>query len=75
MWEKGTLNIDGKNIGYCVKHYDESSETYGIDGGRISKMELRIDGRVTYSYDRGLDIEPEDEVTQLAYMFLIQKYN
>jgi hypothetical protein len=61
MWEQGTLLVNGTSVRYCVKHYPEQSETYGIDGGRISIMELRIGGRVTLSYSRGWDIEPEDE--------------
>jgi len=75
MWEKGTLLINGTNVKYCVKHYEEPSEEYGIDGGRISKMELRIDGKVTFNYDRGWDMEPEDETSQLAYAVLLKKYN
>jgi hypothetical protein len=39
MWEKGTLEIEGKTVKYELKHYDEPSG-YGIEGGRISKMEL-----------------------------------
>lgn len=75
MWEKGSLLIDGTIVKYCVKHYDEPSETYGLEGGKISKMELRINGRVTLNYDRAWDIEPEDEITQVAYMVLLKKYN
>jgi hypothetical protein len=75
MWEQGSLLIDGTVIKYWVKHYDEPSETYGLEGGKISKMELRIDGRVTLNYDRAWDIEPEDEISQTAYAVLMKKYN
>lgn len=75
MWEKGTLLIDGTTVKYCVKHYGEPSEEYGIEGGRISKMELRIDGKVTLNYDRGWGMEPEDETSQLAYAVLLKQYN
>lgn len=75
MWEQGKLLIEGMNVKYYVKHYKEPSENYGIEGGCISKMELRIDGKVTLNYDRGLDIEPEDEISQLAYAALLKKYN
>ena len=74
MWEKGSLLIDGTVVKYWVKHYDEPSKAYGLEGSRISKMELRINGQVTFNYDRGLDIEPEDEITQTAYMVLLKKY-
>lgn len=75
IWEQGTLLINGIQVRYCVKHYPEPSETYGIESGRISIMELRIGGRVTLSYSRGWDIEPEDEASQLAYMLLLKKDN
>ena len=75
MWEQGKLLIEGMNVKYYVKHYEEPSEDYGIEGGRISKMELRIDGKITLNYDRGWDIEPEDEISQLAYAALLKKYN
>jgi hypothetical protein len=75
MWEQGTLLVNDTPVRYCVKHYPEPSEEYGIDGGRISIMELRIGGRVTLNYSRGWDIEPENETSQLAYMLLLRKYN
>ena len=80
MWNKATLSIkndDGTytNCKYCVKHYDEPSEAYGIDGGRISKMEIRVNGQTTLNYDRGWDIEPDDEASQLAYMILLKQFN
>lgn len=75
MWEQGSLLIDGTSVKYWVKHYDEPSEIYGLEGGRISKMELRIDDRVTLNYDRGWSVVPEDEISQTAYMVLLKKYN
>jgi hypothetical protein len=38
-------------------------------------MELRVNGKVTLNYDRGWDIEPEDEASQLAYAALLKQYN
>ena len=82
MWSEGTIGIpDAKDKGkytvchYWVKHYEEPSEEYGIGGGRISKLMIKINRTVTANYDRGWDIEPEDEPTQLAYMILLQNYN
>ena len=75
MWDEGTLLIDGTSVKYWMKHYAEPSEDYGIDGGRISKMELRVGGRTTLNYDRGWDIEPEDEASQLACTVLMKQYN
>lgn len=75
MWDTGSLFIDRTVVKYWVKHYDKPSAAYGIDGGRISKMELRIDGIVTLDYDRGWSKEPEDEASQLAFAVLMKKYN
>ena len=80
MWSEGIIGIpqkNGKHIAchYWVKHYDEPSETYGIDGGRISKLTIKVSGQVTANYDRGWDIEPKDEATQMAYEILLYNYN
>ena len=75
MWEQGTLLVNNTPVRYCIKHYPETSEEYGIDGGRISIMELRIDGSVTMNYSREWDTELEDETSQLAYIFLLRKCN
>ena len=57
MWHEGTIGVpkgDGKYtvVHYWVKAYDEGSQ-YGIDGGKISKATLKINGEVVYNYDRG----------------------
>ena len=80
MWTQGAIGIKDENgrmvsVSYWVKHYEEPSEEYGIGGGKISKLMIKINGTVTANYDRGWDIEPEDEPTQLAYMILLQNYN
>lgn len=65
MWSEGVIGIpDAKDkkkytkCHYWVKHYDEPSETYGINGGRISKLMIKIDGETVCNYDRGWDIHP-----------------
>lgn len=81
MWSEGVIGIpDAKDkekytkCHYWVKHFEEGSK-FGINGGRISKLMIKIDGRTTCNYDRGCDIEPEDEPTRLAYMILLENYN
>ena len=74
MWNKGTLNIDGTEVKYWAKVLDHKSQNYGIEGGKIIKLELRVNGECTLNYDRGWDIEPEDEASQLAYMALLKKF-
>lgn len=80
MWNEGTIaikNNDGSytNCRYWAKHFDEPSEEYGIEGGRISKLMIKVNGKITLNYDRGWDVEPEDEASQMAFAFLMQKYN
>ena len=82
MWSEGVIGIpDAKDkekytkCHYWVKHYDEPSETYGINGGRISKLMIKIDGETVCNYDRGWDIKPVDEGTQLAYEILVHTEN
>lgn len=80
MWSKGVIGIPNKDgegytpCRYCVKYYDEGSK-WGINGGRISKLEIRVDGKITANYDRGWDIEPQDEPSQLALSILLDSMN
>lgn len=75
MWAEGSIKIENSIFRYWVKHYEEPSEDYGIDGGRISKLMLKRNGEITYNYDRGLDIEPVDEETEMALAILMKEYN
>ena len=75
MWTKGATRVEGTEVLFWIKHFDEPSEDYGIDGGRISKIMLKANGTCTLNYDRGWDIEPEDKASQLAFAILMQKYN
>lgn len=70
MWTKGTIN----GFDYCIKHYEEGS-IYGINEGRISKLEMRKNGRIVANYDRGWDIEPKGETVLKAYKKLLDKFN
>lgn len=83
FWHEGTIGIPEKGKGlqgkatiarFWVKAYDEGSE-YGIDGGRISKMMIEINGETVCNYDRGWDIMPETEEANIAYAILIDSYN
>ena len=80
LWKEGTIGIpvngETKIAHFWAKVYDEGS-IYGIDEGRIGKLTIKIDGQTVVSYDRGWDIEPDenDEATMIAYSILIQEYN
>lgn len=80
-WHEGTIGIPQKEgsskiAHYWVKAYEEGSE-WGINGGKISKLSIKIDGKWVANYDRGWDLEPaqEDEAAQIAYCILLNEYN
>jgi len=80
MWNNGTIWMNEGKTGYdyWVKHYEEPSEVYGLNGGRISKLEIRKHGeiRTLVSYDRDWDVEvPDDADVQAVYALLLKKYN
>lgn len=54
--------------------FDKPSEEYGIDGGRISKLEIRKGNKVLCNYDRDWDMKPEAEAEGF-YNEIIKKYN
>lgn len=81
LWHEGTIGIPQKDgsskiAHYWVKAYDEGS-AYGINEGKISKLQITIDGEMVASYDRGWYIEPaeDDEAAQIAYCILLNEYN
>lgn len=79
MWKEGTIGIPNKDGGYKVVHYwakvyDVGSQ-YGINGGKISKLTLKLDGKTIVNYDRGWDVEPTTEEANLALSILLNEYN
>lgn len=82
MTHEGTIGIpvvgsDKMKVAhYWVKAYDEPS-AYGINEGKISKLLIKIDGKVVASYERGWDVEPNetDEQVMVAYYILLKEYN
>ncbi|MCI1930482.1 MAG: hypothetical protein LKJ13_02160 [Clostridia bacterium] len=75
MWKEGSLKIEDQIFTYCAKVYEEPSEDYGIDGGRISKLEIRLGDFPVVRYDRGWGIEPETENAQLALLAILHSMN
>ena len=78
-WREGTIGIPtagGKYTvcRYWVKQYGTGSE-YGIDGGRISKLEIRIDDKKVCHYDRGWDIKPTCQEAEKALQILLHEFN
>ena len=73
MWESGILTIDGTNIVWHAKVFDEGS-VFGIKSGRISKLSARIGNARILNYDRGWDIEPQEKIAEKVLELLLQKY-
>ena len=80
MWHEGSISIpDNDNTiiaHYYVKSFDKGSE-YGINGGRISKLQIRINNEIVVNYDRGWDVEPDinNQVVMVAYYICLKDYN
>lgn len=76
MWSEGVIgipaSISGKPVAvhYWIKHYDNPSK-YGINGGRISKLMLKIGDEVVANYDRGWDIHPKNKAAETALYILL----
>ena len=77
-WHEGTIGApigskDNRVAHFWVKTYDEDLEE-GM--GRIIKLQIKIDGNTVVNYDRGWDIEPDenDDLIVLAYSILISEY-
>ena len=70
MWKDGIIN------GYLfeAKVYEEPSE-YGINEGRISKLDISKTGECLCRYDRGWDIRPEGEEVKAVYQEIIKRFN
>lgn len=57
MWKEGSIKVTGDIFHYWMKQYDKGSE-WGIDGGRISKLMLKRDGKIVCNYDRAGTLNP-----------------
>lgn len=82
MWNEGNVKIpNGSDMemvdaSYCIKVFDKGSK-FGINGGRISKLSIKINGKITANYDRGWDIKPskDDMATWRLYNTLLLMHN
>lgn len=77
MWREGKFVIDGVELLYEAKVYDERS-LFGINGGRISKLQV-VKGSYTWdntiiNYDRGWDIKPKDDLSRKALNYILNLY-
>lgn len=79
MWKEGAIGIPKKDGGYKAVRYwlkvYETGSQHGINGGKISKLMLKLDGEIIANYDRGWDIEPATEEANLALCILLNEHN
>ena len=76
MWKEGIIGIpqsDGNNhvIHFWAKHFEEPSEEYGINGGKISKLSLKLNGEWIVNYDGVWDIEPTGKEAEICLNILL----
>ena len=74
MWKEDSIKVNGEVFHYWMKQYEEGSE-WGIDGGRISKLILKRDGKIVCHYDRGWDIKPTCKEAEMALCILLNEHN
>lgn len=72
-WEYGEEDYNGATYKWSAKVFEEDSE-FGIDGGNISKLDIKRNGKIVCRYDRGWDIEPVDEDTQTILDFIVDSF-
>ena len=78
MWHEGIIAILATNAKYkyWAKVYNEGSH-FGINEGCISKLTIRKLGetRDLYNYDRGLDVDCQNDEVRAVYEIILAKYN
>lgn len=56
------------------RSYDTPSK-YGINRGRISKLSVRLDGRVVIGYDRDWYKQPSTQAEKAVLWIILNSYN
>ena len=78
MWESGNIIVDAEVFEYHIKYYDKPSK-FGIDKGRVSKLELSLIGNagqkfIVALYDRKWIFKPKLEIAKKAIIEILYKY-
>lgn len=74
MWNNGVIT-DGEDVYiYFIKHFNEGSR-FGINEGKISKLEIKRNNTMVVLYDRGWIIRPITKVETAIYNMIIELYN
>lgn len=64
------------NLSFTAKVLDKKDKTYGIDGGRVIKLEIKDNYKKedVVLYDRGFELKPKKEY-QKSYNAILKKLN
>ena len=74
MWKEGALKVYDSIFHYWMKVYDAPSQ-FGINGGKVSTLMLKRSGKIACNYDRGWNVKPVDQDTELAVELLLHCNN
>lgn len=74
MWKQGGIRVNKSKFLYSIKVFEEGS-SFGINGGKISKLTIKRNDKVVCNYDRGWDIKPVDDDTKIALEIILRSEN
>ncbi len=74
MWKEGSISVCGQIYHYWAKVYDAPGK-YGINGGRVSKLTVKTDGKTVINYDRGWDIRPGTQEENAVLWIILNSHN
>ena len=69
--------VEGKATGgitFSAKMFDDGSQ-YGVNNGRVSKLDIRKDGRIIVNFDRGWDVKPQTAEHKAVYKSVMAALN
>jgi hypothetical protein len=70
----GALVLDGVAVHFELEQASERLD-YGIDGGRLVNLELKIKGARVALYELGWSLKPTCEAAEIALEVLCFEYN
>ncbi len=74
MWKQGQIKVRGTTVDFVIKVFEEGSD-FGINGGRISKLNIRTGNKELANYDRGWDVKPTTAIGKGALKIILKEYN
>lgn len=75
MWQEGTVRIGLNIYRFWVKACDEPSDSFGLDGGRIIKLDVWLGDKEVIHYERGWDIRPRTKEAKEVLKTILIGYN